>query len=181
VATKILIGSLRKDSLNLLLAKEAKNIFESLGEEDVEIVIPDLPLFNQDLENKGFEPHDAAARLFREKMREANRLLVCAPEYDRLPSAIILNACHWVSRPPDRPLAETPVMLSGVSSGKGATRSARPTLQTAFTRIDARVIPEEIFVPEGKELLLDETRMEALRFDLKEKLPFLLRERKERD
>lgn len=176
--TKILVGSLRKDSRNLFLAKQAKQIFAALGEDDVEIIVPDLPLFSEDHEQEGKEPALPAARELREKLRSADRLLVCSPEYDRLPSAIILNACHWASRPPNRPLDGTPVMLAGVSSGKNATKNARPALQTAFRRLGCQILAEEIFVPEGDDLPEDDKRISALQEELTTKLQLLLENQK---
>lgn len=145
----ILVGSLRRDSYNLRLARKTK---ETIGERAaVDIIVPRIDLFSEDYEREETEPENAGGRDLRSRLRRADALLVCSPEYDRLPSAIILNACHWASRPPERPLVGTPVMLAGVSSGKHGTKNARPALRLAFERLGAHVLQKELFFASGKE------------------------------
>jgi chromate reductase len=163
----LLVGSLRVESLNMAFAREARDVLSEQA--DVEIAVPDLPLFSQDYERPDAEPTSPAGRAFRKKMRRADAVLVVSPEYDRLPSAVTLNACHWMSREPLRPLRDTPVMLAGVSSGSGATRASRPALRLALERIGARVLEDEFFVS------ADALGSDELRAELRQKLPGLLR------
>lgn len=167
----IVPGSLR-DGLNLRFAREAREILSEQA--NTEIVIPDLPLFSQGYERESGEPWSPAGREFRARMRRADALLVVSPEYDRLPSAIILNACHWLSRQPEPPLRGKKVMLAGVSSGSGGTQAARPALRTALERIGAEVLGEEFFVPRGGEVFSDEEKLLDLRSEMRHKLPSLL-------
>lgn len=161
----ILVGSLRTDSSNLRLAEEALLCVREMA--DGEIIIPDVPLFSEDYERPNEEPSSPAARSLRDAFRRAEALLVCSPEYDRLPSAITLNACHWASRGPDRPLAGKPVLLAGVSSGEKGTRAARPALRLAFQRIGTEVLDEDIFIG-------SQESPEQIQAELRQKLPLLL-------
>ena len=165
----ILVGSLRAQSWNMRLAQEAEVLLAERA--DVEIIVPDMPLFSEDYESEG-EPLSPRGREIRETLRAVDALLVCSPEYDRLPPAIILNVCHWASRPPDRPLQDTPVMLAGVSSGQGATRASRPALRLAFERIGARVLQEEIFVGPAEEVFWE--HLPDLQAELSHKLRSLI-------
>lgn len=152
------------------LAQEAELLLAERA--DTEIILPDLPLFSQDYEQAESEPRSPRGREIRETLRNIDALLVCSPEYDRLPPATILNVCHWASRPPSRPLEDTPVMLAGVSSGQGATRASRPALRLAFKRIGARVLREEIFVGSAEETF--SSHLLDLQSELSEKLRLLV-------
>jgi chromate reductase len=169
---KILVGSLRKDSLNLLVAQD---IALSLKDHQVEIVDLNLPLFNQDLEIKDAEPSPEVVRQFRDKIRQADLVIAISPEYDRLPSAIILNACHWLSRRPGPIIDSKPVFLIGVSSGSGATKNSRPALRLAFKRLGSNVLDEEVFVADGKDLLTDPNKRDQLDKEIQSKLASYLK------
>lgn len=167
----IIPGSLR-DGLNLRFAREAREILSEQA--NTEILVPDLPLFSQGYEREDGEPWSPTGRDFRARVRRTDALLVVSPEYDRLPSAIILNACHWLSRQPEPPLRGKKVMLAGVSSGSGGTQAARPALRLALERIGAKVLDEEFFVAYGKEIFSDEEKLLDLRAEMRQKLPALL-------
>ncbi|GAA0652084.1 NADPH-dependent FMN reductase [Brevundimonas lenta] len=89
----IIVGSLRKDSLNLKVAKSICAFAENLDCTIVEI--GDLPLFNQDLE--GTPP--AAWVRFRQDIRAADGVLFVTPEYNRGIPGVLKNAIDVGSRP----------------------------------------------------------------------------------
>lgn len=92
----VLVGSLRKDSLNrkaaLALAAMAP---ASLKLEIVEI--GELPLYNEDLENAS--PKPAAWLAFRDRVRPADGVLFVTPEYNRSVPGGLKNAIDVGSRP----------------------------------------------------------------------------------
>jgi chromate reductase len=90
----ILVGSLRRDSIN---RKVARSICSFAGDVlDCEIVeIGDLPLFNQDNENS---PSAAVVR-FRDQIAAADGVLFCTPEYNRGVPGVLKNAIDIGSRP----------------------------------------------------------------------------------
>ena len=90
----IIVGSLRKDSLN---RRVARSICAFAGDMlDCEIVeIGDLPLYNQDLDP---DPPQAWTR-FREKIAAADGVLFVSPEYNRGIPGVLKNAIDVGSRP----------------------------------------------------------------------------------
>ena len=91
----ILVGSLRKDSANLKLAKAlTAEAPDTLDFKFIEI--GDLPFYNEDLD--GDTVPDAWAR-FRSEMKEADGVIFVTPEYNRGLPAAIKNALDVGSRP----------------------------------------------------------------------------------
>ena len=92
--TAILVGSLRRDSIN---RKVARSICAFASDRlDCNIVeIGDLPLYNQDYDAASPEPY---AR-FREKIAAAEGVLFCTPEYNRGVPGVLKNAIDVGSRP----------------------------------------------------------------------------------
>jgi len=90
----IIVGSLRKDSLN---RKVARSICALRGDYlDCSMVeIGDLPLYNQDLDA---DPPEQWAR-FREQVGAADGVLFCSPEYNRGIPGVLKNAIDVGSRP----------------------------------------------------------------------------------
>ena len=90
----IIVGSLRKDSIN---RKVAKSLCAFAGDKlDCEIVeIGDLPLYNQDYDSDSPEPF---VRL-RERIAAADGILFVTPEYNRGVPGVLKNAIDIGSRP----------------------------------------------------------------------------------
>lgn len=90
----VLVGSLRRDSLNRKLAESLAKLAEGrLGFRFVEI--GDLPLYNEDLWE---DPPPAVLRMKRQ-VEAADGLLFVTPEYNRAYSPAIKNAIDWGTRP----------------------------------------------------------------------------------
>lgn len=110
-------GSLRKNSYNKMALRTAA---ESAGD-NVEIEIFDLegiPLYNEDVKQKGFPQ---TVHEFREKIREADALLIASPEYNHSFTGVLKNAIDWASRPPDQPLNDKPVAVIGATTSMWGT------------------------------------------------------------
>ena len=92
----ILVGSLRKDSIN---RKIARSVCAIRGDNlDCSMVeIGDLALYNQEYDNSPDEP--AAYALFRERIAAADGVLFCTPEYNRGVPGGLKNAIDVGSRP----------------------------------------------------------------------------------
>ena len=90
----ILVGSLRKDSIN---RKVARSIC-ALRNDNLDcsmVEIGDLPLYNQDLDPS---PPEQWVR-FRKQIAEADGVLFCSPEYNRGIPGVLKNAIDIGSRP----------------------------------------------------------------------------------
>lgn len=92
----ILVGSLRKDSYNKIVAKQFAELLPE-GFEAKFIEIGDLPFYNEDLEVEGSVP-EAWTRL-RNNVNEVDGLFFVTPEYNRSVPAALKNALDVGSRP----------------------------------------------------------------------------------
>jgi chromate reductase len=92
----ILVGSLRKDSIN---RKIARSICAIRGDNlDCSMVeIGDLALYNQEYDGSPEEP--AAYKRFRGQIAAADGILFCTPEYNRGVPGVLKNAIDVGSRP----------------------------------------------------------------------------------
>jgi chromate reductase len=91
----VLVGSLRKDSLNRKMANALAGLSPALRMGIVEI--GDLPLYNQDLEDAS--PKPAPWLTFRDAIRGADAVLFVTPEYNRSVPSALKNAIDVGSRP----------------------------------------------------------------------------------
>jgi chromate reductase len=90
----IIVGSLRKDSIN---RKVARSIC-ALRDDNLDcsmVEIGDLPLYNQDLDAN---PPEQWVR-FRQQIAAADGVLFCSPEYNRGIPGVLKNAIDIGSRP----------------------------------------------------------------------------------
>jgi chromate reductase, NAD(P)H dehydrogenase (quinone) len=127
-------GSLRRHSFNTALLRAA----QASAPDDVRLElcpIGDFPLYNNDLENERGVP--AVVEDLKEKLAQADGLLISTPEYNNSMPGVLKNAIDWLSRPPrdiDRVFAGLPVAIIGASAGGFGTVLAQaawlPVLRT---------------------------------------------------
>ena len=92
----IIVGSLRKDSMNRKVARTLCAL--EAGRLDCSIVeIGDLPLYNQEYDGSPNEPASYSA--FRKKIADADGILFVSPEYNRGVPGVLKNAIDVGSRP----------------------------------------------------------------------------------
>jgi chromate reductase, NAD(P)H dehydrogenase (quinone) len=91
----VLVGSLRKASLNKILANALMSLAPSSMKLEI-VEIGQLPLFNQDLETDSTPPQWTA---FRQRVKAADAVLFVTPEYNRSVPAVLKNALDVGSRP----------------------------------------------------------------------------------
>ncbi|RZA36917.1 MAG: NADPH-dependent oxidoreductase [Lysobacteraceae bacterium] len=125
----VIVGSLRKDSFTRKVAQSMIELAPaSLHMEIVEI--GDLPLYNQDDET---DNPPAAFTRFRERVKQADGILFCTPEYNRSVPGALKNAIDVGSRPygkaawADKPCAVVSVS-PGALGGFGANHHLRQML-----------------------------------------------------
>ena len=89
----VVVGSLRKDSVNRRIAKALEALTPNLAFNFIEI--GDLPFFDQDLES---DPPAQWVRV-RQEIAAADAVLFVTPEYNRGLPAVLKNAIDVASRP----------------------------------------------------------------------------------
>ncbi|MBN9011482.1 MAG: NAD(P)H-dependent oxidoreductase, partial [Rhizobiales bacterium] len=89
----VIVGSLRKESFSLKLAKSLAALAPSLTFDVV--TLNGLSFYNQDLE--ATPPADWVA--FRDRIRKADAVLFITPEYNRSVPGVLKNAVDVGSRP----------------------------------------------------------------------------------
>ena len=91
----VLVGSLRKASLNRMLANTLMSLAPTSMKLDI-VEIGQLPFFNQDLET---DSSPAQWTAFRQRVKAADAVLFVTPEYNRSMPAVLKNALDVGSRP----------------------------------------------------------------------------------
>ena len=90
----VIVGSLRKESFSLKIAKALTKIVPDSLKLNI-VTLHDISFFNQDLE--ATPPADWVA--FREKLQKSNGVLFITPEYNRSIPGVLKNAIDVGSRP----------------------------------------------------------------------------------
>lgn len=121
-------GSLRKGSYNKALIRTAVEV----APENVAIEVFDLegiPPFNQDFETNPPQ----RVREFKDKIRNADALLIATPEYNYSIPGVLKNAIDAASRPrADTPLEGKPVAIMSASVGRFGGARAQYHLRQSF-------------------------------------------------
>lgn len=91
----VIVGSLRKESFSRKVAKTLMLLAPPTLELEI-VEIGQLPMYNQDDETDTPPPTFTE---FRQRIREADGVLFCTPEYNRSIPAVIKNAIDVGSRP----------------------------------------------------------------------------------
>lgn len=161
----VLVGSLRKESYNLKVAKTLMEIApESLSLELLKI--DDLPMYNEDSDANP----PAQYKTFREKIKRCDGVLFVTPEYNRSVPAVLKNAIDVGSRPygknswDGKPGAVVSVTISSLG-GFGANHHLRQSL--VFINVPVMAQPEaylssvkDLFNEKGE--LIDDSTKEFL-------------------
>lgn len=137
-------GSLRKGSYNKGLLRAAAELLPP----DTRLEIFDLegiPPFNQDLEK---EPPEIV-RVFKERIRAADAILIASPEYNYSVSGVLKNAIDWASRPyGDNAFDKKPVAVMSASIGMLGGARGQYHLRQSFVFLNMRPINlPEVMVP----------------------------------
>jgi len=159
-------GSLRKDSYN----KGALRAAQQLCPEGARLEIYDiagLPLFNQDEERNP----TAKVTEFKQKIRAADAILFCTPEYNYGVPGVMKNALDVASRPyGDNAWSGKPVALMSAAMGvAGGIRAQYQVRQCfVFLNMEAVVQPEVAIASapqrfDEKGNLTDETSKKMIR------------------
>lgn len=128
----VVVGSLRRDSFNKQLAAA----LAALAPQDLEFVpvrIDDLPLYNQDDDDKQAEP----VRRLKSEIAAAQGVLFVTPEYNRSIPGVLKNAIDHASRPYGQSAwGGKPAAVIGMSVGAIGTALAQQHLRNVLAYLD---------------------------------------------
>jgi len=146
----IIVGSIRKDSINLKLAKS----LATLVPDDLEcefIRIDDLPVYNQDLDQS---PPESVVRV-KSQVAAANALLFVTAEHNRSLPTALKNVLDWVSRPYGKNLwAGKPAGIAGASIGAIGTAVAQAHLRSMLGYLDVPTLGQpEVYIHFSQRLI----------------------------
>ncbi len=131
-----LSGSLRADSLNTRLLREAVRLAPGHTFEAWER-LDDLPHFSPERDT---EPAPEPVAELRERIRAADALLVCTPEYIHAMPAVLKNLLEWVVS--SGACVDTPAAAWSASPSPEGGARARESLAHTLAVMSARVVPE---------------------------------------
>lgn len=129
-------GSLRKDSYNQALLRAAQKLAPAGAEVEI-FDIGSFPLYNEDIETN-LPPVVAA---FKEKIVQADAILMVTPEYNYSISGVLKNAIDWASRPyGSNSFDGKAVAIMGATSGMLGTARAQYHLRQICVFLNAHVL-----------------------------------------
>ncbi len=148
----VVVGSLRKDSLNRKLALALAHLApEEFTFEHVDI--GDLPLYNQD--HDGNPP--ASVMRLKTEISSAQGLLFITPEYNRSIPGVLKNAIDHASRPYGQSVwSGKPAGVIGVSVGAIGTALAQQHLRNILAYLDVPTLGQPEAFIQNKEGLFDD-------------------------
>src|SRR5215510_14517809 len=129
-------GSLRRGSYNRALLRAAvENAPPRIRITTVDI---DLPVYNADVEASALPK---VVSDLRERIRQADGLLIATPEYNYGVPGVLKNAIDWLSRPPRNSALDGKVAaVMGASLGTMGTARAQLQLRQTFVFTNTYVL-----------------------------------------
>jgi chromate reductase len=133
-------GSLRKDSFNrkllALAVREAEKAGATVDVLDLKVLA--LAIYDGDVEAAGMP--DAVVKL-KERLTQAQGLLIATPEYNGSIPGGLKNAIDWASRPPGNPFKDKPALVMGATPGPAGTLYSQAHLRQSLVNLGAWTLP----------------------------------------
>lgn len=128
----VLVGSLRKASLNRQLAQAVMRLAPSNIEFEL-VAIGDLPLYDQDQDENQAEP----VRRMKAQIHKSDGVIFITPEYNRSIPGVLKNALDHGSRPyGQNAWARKPSAIIGISPSPVGTALAQNHLRDVLATLD---------------------------------------------
>lgn len=138
-------GSLRAGSYNSALARAAADAAPTGVEVELYEGLGSLPPFDEDVDADG---PPAPVQDLRDRIADADALLVVTPEYNGSVPGVLKNAIDWASRPKvEAALRGKTIAVAGASTGQYGALWAIQDLRRVLGIAGARVLEGEIAVP----------------------------------
>lgn len=137
-------GSLRQKSTNLAALKHMGELMSAAGMKLEILSIADIPLYNQDIHDRGFP--EPVLRL-RRAIKDCDGLYLASPEYNFSVTGPLKNAIDWASRAPEQPFMYKPVAMLSVTEGPVGGVRNQYDLRKILVQLHALVLPRpEVFI-----------------------------------
>ncbi|MCL4417532.1 MAG: NAD(P)H-dependent oxidoreductase [Actinobacteria bacterium] len=138
-------GSLRKGSYSKTILNTAKELAPEDADIEIFEKIGEFPLFNQDMER---DPPEAVKE-FKEKIEEADAILISTPEYNYSIPGYLKNAIDWASRPyGDNSFNDKAVAVMSESEGMLGGARAKYALRNTFVFLNMHPLQiPEVIIP----------------------------------
>lgn len=148
----VLVGSLSSRSINRTLAKALEKLGEGRLRFDY-LDIGALPFYNDDL----WDNPPAAVLDMKQRIVDADAVLIVMPEYNRSFPALIKNALEWGSRPyGQNAWGDKPLAMAGASPGAIGTAAGQSQLRATLPLYGLVVMGQPEVYLQFKPGLIDE-------------------------
>lgn len=148
----VIVGSLRKNSINLQLA----NAIVKLAPEDVNfyfVEIGDLPLYNQDEDDHQVD----SVKRMKAAIEKSDGVMFVTPEYNRSIPGVLKNALDHGSRPyGSNSWGKKPAVMIGISPSPVGTALAQQHLRCILATLDMPTLCQPEMFLQMKEGFFDE-------------------------
>lgn len=161
-------GSLRTEAWSKKVIKTTLKLAEELGAETEYLDLKDLdiPLYDADLEPN----YPKGPQTFKDKIRAANAILICSPEYNWASPGVLKNAINWASRPYGNSALEGKLVgLMSSSPGRYGGARALIDLRMSLAETGAWVYPPTLSISEANQVfdekgnIIDERLIESIK------------------
>lgn len=136
----IVVGSLRKESINRALAHDIAQQLEG----DVSYVDITAPLLNAD----NIEQDGEQLKVSMTLVKEADIVLIVSPEYNNAIPGGLKNWLDWISvlAPAAQPFAGKTLAMAGASPSRYATYTMQLQLRLLLTKLGGTVLHENLCI-----------------------------------
>ena len=150
-------GSLRRGSYNTALLRAIGELDLDGVEYDI-LTLEDVPLFNEDVERRGWPPR---VQELRDRLAGTDGIIFATPEYNYSIPGVLKNAIDWLSRPEGKgPIFGKPAAIVGASPSRIGTARAQAHLrQVAFYNAMPLIPNVEILVARAGDKFDDAGRL----------------------
>ncbi|WP_251093155.1 NAD(P)H-dependent oxidoreductase [Streptomyces sp. Caat 7-52] len=145
-----LCGSLRSGSLNAAVLRSAAELTVPPRELVVDPGLGRLPFFDAEVEETALP--EVVAEL-RAAVGAADCVLIVSPEYAHGTSGVLKNALEWMIGGGE--ICDKPVALASASPAVTGGDRARAWLAETLAMMGARVIPQELRIPQATRKIVD--------------------------
>jgi NAD(P)H-dependent FMN reductase len=140
VKVLVLLGSLRKESVNRQLAELAADVAPAGTSVELFDRLGEVPFYNEDIDN---DDAPEPVRALRAAAAEADAALIVTPEYNGSIPGVLKNAIDWLSRPyGNSAFGGKPAAVVGAALGQYGGVWAHDETRKSFGIAGARVVED---------------------------------------